>query len=124
MKSVICSFLILLLSGCTFLNVLDDGQGFCRSINYQKSIERALEKEVNLESPNGFIGQPYSRNNWDDYWNHRIFHMWNIGPESCGGTYIGPSGPELIELMFKRRNILGLPRIILEEKNSDKQIQT
>jgi hypothetical protein len=124
MKHLYINFISLILSGCSFANFLDDGHGLCRSINsdYPESIYRTLYDEGILKSPNGFLTQPYSRENWDNYWNSRIYYIWDISTQSCGGTWEGLSGPEIIKLMFDKRVSMGLPEIVIEERNRDKNL--
>jgi hypothetical protein len=113
-----------LLSGCSRINIVDDGRGLCRSINedYPESLYLVLEDEVNLKSPNGYLTEQYSRKNWNEYWNNRVFYMWDIGPDSCGGTYDGPVGPEIINLMLLRRKELGLHEIEWDGRNIGKEL--
>ena len=86
------------------------------------SIDRAIAQELRQEPPNGALTKPYSRSEWDKYWNHRIFYLWDLGPDDCEGTYEGPSGPELIRDALHKRRDLGLPDVRLEERNRAKDI--
>ena len=115
---------IVLLVGCSTANILRGQDDFCRQLNadYQESFQRAIQRELAKEPPNGALTQPYSRELWNDYWNDRIYHMWDIGPESCNGTWEGPSGPQMIEYMLARRKSLNLPEIEIEKRNADKRL--
>ena len=123
-KSVFIAGIFVFISGCSFINIFDDGHGLCRAIGDDEPARmyRSAERELKKESPNSYLTQPYSRENWDAHWNHRIFYMWDLGPDSCGGTYRGLSGPDLIRLMAKKRRELGLPEITLEDRNRDKEL--
>jgi hypothetical protein len=114
----------IILQGCSSLNIIDDGHGLCRSLGeeYPESLYTEAQREAKKEPPNGYLTQPYSRKSWDSYWNHRIFYMWDLGPKSCGGTYQGLLGPELINMLIAKRRELGLPEIALEERNSGKEL--
>ncbi len=125
MKSYVWSISLLFVSGCTLLNIVDDGYGLCRSINagYPESLYEELRSEARRDSPNGYLTQPYSRENWNKYWNNRVYYVWDIGPESCGGTYEGLSGPEIIRLMLRKRQSMQLPKIEWDERNSSKDFE-
>jgi len=83
-----------------------------------------VHDEASGERPSGFLTQPYSRENWDKYWNDRVYYMWDVGPESCGGTYVGPTGPELIATMLQERRRLQLPDIDYDDRNRDKNLSS
>ena len=116
--------ILLTLYGCSFINIIDDGQGLCRALGeqYPESLYAEVQREANKEPPNGYLTQPYSRKNWNSYWNHRIFYMWDLGSQSCGRTYEGLSGSKLVSLLIVKRRELGLPEIVLEERNSNKNL--
>jgi len=117
--------LSILIAGCSMLNTFRGPDDFCRQMSsgYPASLEDAIARESRKEPPNGALTQPYSRAQWDKYWNSRIYHMWDIGPESCNGTYEGPAGPVLIQNALDKRREIGLPKVNLESRNEDKDIQ-
>ena len=107
---------------CSFLNVLDDGHGLCREVlvNQAESLKADADFELEKGSPRGYASKPYSRESWDGFWNHMVFYNWDLGPDSCGGTYVGQAGPKIIEEVVLYRKSLGLPAINWEERNADK----
>jgi hypothetical protein len=82
--------------------------------------KQQADDEAKRESPNGWVTQPYSRENWDKHWNSVIYHVWKIGPGDCGGTYVGPYGPEIVRVIIDYRQQLGLPEVNLDASNLDK----
>ena len=85
-------------------------------------LDEAITRELRLEPPDGALSQGYSREAWDSYWNHRIYYVWSVGPDSCNGTYKGTIGPEMIRQAIHRRQEIGLPSINLESRNRDKSL--
>lgn len=116
---------VILLAGCSTANMLrSDNDGMCRYMSEQidPGLDEAITRELRQEPPQGALSQGYSREAWDAYWNHRIYHVWDIGPSSCNGTYKGPSGPEMIQRAILRRQEVGLPPINLEDRNRGKSL--
>ncbi|NZA27801.1 hypothetical protein H0E84_15590 [Luteimonas sp. SJ-92] len=114
-----------LLTSCSIANVFRSGNDdMCRYllVELDPHMEGAIARESRQEPPQGALTQGYSRGAWDAYWNHRIYHLWDVGPSSCNGTYEGPSGPEIIRRAVLRRQEVGLPSINLEERNRDKSL--
>lgn len=111
-----------LMSSCTFINVLDDGHGLCRSSlgNKMESLQADADYELERGSPRGYASQPYSREIWDAFWNNMVYYNWKIGPNSCGGTYDGRPGPEIVIDLVSYRRTLGLPEINWDERNDNK----
>lgn len=116
--------ILILLSGCSTLNILSGPDDFCRSMaaDMRPCLDDAIARELRQEPPQGALTKPYSRAEWDAYWNHRIYHLWSVGPDYCNGTYKGPPGPELIRYALQKRRALGLPDVRIEERNRDKEI--
>ena len=106
------------------MNLMSGPDDFCRSMTDDLSVglADAIDRELAKEPPNGALSKPYSRELWDKYWNHRIFHVWDVGPNSCNGTYTGSSGSELIRSTIEKRRSVGLPPIKIEERNSGKTL--
>jgi hypothetical protein len=119
------TLLVVLLTGCSTANMFRSGNDdACRHL-YQgidPGLDEAITRELRQEPPSGALSKGYSREAWDTYWNQRIFHVWSVGPDSCNGTYTGPSGPEMIRRAVLRREEVGLPTINLEERNRGKSL--
>ena len=114
--------LLYVLGGCSSINILDDGHGLCQSTSqeYPESAFQELERELRKEPPNGFMTQPYSEENWNAYWNSRLFYLYDLGPESCGGTYSGMGGPDVVAAILARRQELELPALTLDDRTREK----
>jgi hypothetical protein len=84
----------------------------------RQSIDQAIADEVKLASPNGYKTKPYSRADWDGYWNSRIYAAAGIGPDSCDGRYEGPDGQEFIQYIITERRARKLPEINVEPRNA------
>ncbi len=117
-------FITVFCAGCSTLNILKGQDDFCQFMlaDLSSGMEEAISRELSKEPPDGALTKPYSREEWDKYWNHRIYYVWDVGPNDCGGTYKGPSGPELIREAIKKRQEVGLPEVNLEPRNTDKQL--
>ena len=124
MKKSLFAISLAVLSGCSATNILQTQDGFCRSLyaDLPARFEEDIERELKKLPPNGALTKGYSRALWNEYWNVRIFNVWSIGPESCGGTYRGPSGSDLIRSALASRHNAGLPPVELEERNLGKQL--
>ena len=114
----------LLLAGCSSLNLYKSQDDYCLWMKEMLPghMDTAIKSEASKGSPNGALSQPYSREAWDEYWNDRIFYVWDVGPEDCGGMYQGPTGPKLIRDALEKRQKAGLPEVNLEPRNLDKDI--
>ena len=110
------------LCGCTALNVRAYQDASCRSdkAGLEPWHKEAADSEALRKSPNGWVTQPYSRENWDKYWNDVIYYVWTVGPTDCNGSYTGPYGPEIVGAVIDYRRRLGLPEINLDERNLNK----
>jgi hypothetical protein len=108
-------------SSCSALNILEGPDDFCLLMHsrLRSDFDEAISREISKEPPNGALTKPYSRQEWDKYWNHRIYNVWDIGQDDCGGKYRGPSGSELIREAIKKRRDADLPEIYLEPRNSE-----
>jgi hypothetical protein len=111
--------LFLFLCSCTH-----DFADYCRDqtaglVAWHKS---EADRELKHESPNGWYDKPYSRENWDKYWNNIIFHVSKVSPESCNNTYRGPSGTDMVQEILGYRRQLALPDVNLDERNRDKSL--
>jgi len=85
-----------------------------------QSLKADADFELNKGSPRGYATSPYSRENWDSFWNHMVFYNWELGSQSCGGTYVGRPGPEIIKDIVSYRKSLGLPANNWEKRNGEK----
>ena len=114
--------LVIGIAGCSTLNILASQDAYCRAQNEEliPLLKEAAESEAQRNSPNGWLSQPYSKENWDKYWNARIYHVWTIDQADCNGTYKGPYGPEIVQTIIAFRRNLALPEIQLEARNQDK----
>ncbi len=120
---VLLLFLLLSPCACSTLNILADQEAYCREQEaglVAWHTEQAATKEASQKPPNGWLTQPYSRENWNKYWNDVIFHVWKVDQTACSGTYEGPYGPEMVRAILDNRRQLGLPQVQLEERNRDK----
>lgn len=117
-------FVILVLVGGWISYLMSSPSRECRFFNsiLLPILLDSVGREVEKESPNGWVGQPFSQENWNRYWNDRVFYAWDVGPSDCDGTYVGPSGPEIMRMVFGERRARGLPDISLEERNVDKAV--
>ncbi len=113
----------LLMAGCGTQNICSGGNDFCLSMLEEIGplMNREIERELKMESPQGEITKPYSRKGWNRYWNNRIFHVYSIGEHSCNSKYRGPSGASILAEIMEKRRELGLPELIIEERNHEKQ---
>lgn len=115
-----------LLSACSlFVGVLaGNGADFCRTglADYPRNRDQDVDSELAKEPPNGALTQPFSTELWVKHWNHVIYYGWDIGPNSCSGTYRGPTGPEMLKVALQKRKVYGLPDIPLEERNRGKAV--
>ena len=117
--------LLLLLTGCSAVNMFRSGDDeMCRYLyeGIGAGLEEAISLELRQEPPQGALTQGYSREAWDAFWNNRIHHTWDIGPNSCNGTYKGPSGPEIVRNAINRRQAVGLPPVALDDANRGKSL--
>lgn len=107
------------IGGCSLLNTLEGQNDFCRSMlaEIPERLSEHVTRELRKESPNGALTKPYSRHIWNQYWNDRVFHVQKIGPQSCGGTYAGPPGEEIIENALTARREAGLPELVRKDRN-------
>jgi hypothetical protein len=79
--------------------------------SFADSIDRSIEQEANREPPNGYRTKPYSPEQWQDYWNRRIFHILSSElPES----YKGPSDKEFVVYIISERKKHDLPEITFD----------
>jgi len=113
----------LLVSGCASLSAaFDNTMCAIGTSGVPLNLENAIEREVAGGAPNGAFGQTPSRENWDRFWNDRIYSLWDSVPD-CGNAPRGPTGREAVLAALSRRSVLGLPDIELEERNRDKDLQ-
>ena len=114
-----------LLTSCGTANMLRNGNDdMCKFITEQigAGLDEAITRELRLETPEGALTKGYSREAWDSYWNNRIYYVWDLGPNTCNGTYKGIVGPEMIRQVILRRQEIGLPPINIEPRNHDKSL--
>jgi len=121
MRTILLALLIST-TGCSTLNLFASQDAHCRE---QKAelvpwFRKAAQSEARKSPPSGWATQPYSRENWDKYWNARIYHVWTISQTDCNSTYQGPYGPEIVRSIIQYRRELALPEINLEARNQDK----
>lgn len=81
------------------------------------SIDQAVQEELAHEPPQGYKTKSYDPAQWQDYWNSRIYYIYDVGPSSCHGKYKGPSGPESIAYILRERRAHGLPELAIEQRN-------
>ena len=86
----------------------------------QKSIDIAIEYERLGNSAPGYNTQSYSWENWNRYWNDRIFSIHKLGNEYKPEKHVGPSGQQYIQYIFQERAKYGLPKLDIEERNRGK----
>ncbi len=86
----------------------------------KQSIDRAIVSEVKKEPPNGHRTKSYSRELWNEYWNNRIFHVYEFEKKPSMKAYEGPSGEEFIRYIIEERRRRGLPELAIEERNKDR----
>jgi hypothetical protein len=123
MKAVWQASLLLLLSGCSVLNMFKGPDDYYRHYAagiIKEVIDKDIQEEVRRDVPNGYKTQPYSREVWNEYWNGRIATLYDIGKTDVDQAYRGPSGPEFIRYILDSRRANGLPELQIEECNRDK----
>jgi hypothetical protein len=111
----------LAMSACGVQNMARTSDQDCRDYfagEFKESIDRAVAEELAHEPPNGYKTKPYAPSQWQDYWNSRIYYIYNIGPNQCHGGYHGPTGPEFIAYIVQERRAHGLPDLVLEPRNA------
>ena len=114
--------LAVLACGCeTVSTAFDNGMCAIGTSGVPLNLENAVQREITGDGPNGSFGQTFSRENWDQYWNDRIYNLWDSVPD-CGRATRGPTGREAILAALARRTALGLPNIELESRNTDKDL--
>jgi hypothetical protein len=111
---------LIVLPGCSIVNIFKGPDDFSR--NYaagwiKVGIDKDVEDELIKASPNGYATKPYSLQIWNDYWNGRIYHLFDIGHNGPDKAYKGPSGPEWIRYIIDTRRAKGLPELEIEERN-------
>ena len=113
---------VLLTSGCTTLNMIGGSTAFCRAVyvDMGADLDAEVSRELRHEFPPGALARTNLEAEWNSYWNHRIYHVWDIGPASCDGTYKGPLGSDMIRHTLQMRHASGLPEVIVEERNLGK----
>ena len=115
--------LLVTLCGCTVRNMLPgNADAYCRSemaglVPWHKN---EADRELQQKSPNGWANQPYSRENWDKYWNNIVFHVGKVDKHSCAGAYDGPSGEDMVREILAYRARIGLPQVNWDERNIGK----
>jgi hypothetical protein len=116
--------LAIVASSCSFLGVLAGPDDFCRSMleDTPSLLDRDIEQELARKPPSGHLTESFSPELWNKAWNERIWGTWEIGPDSCNGSYAGPTGPEMIRAALSKRRAYGLPEVVLEERNADKPL--
>ena len=123
MKVLVAVIVALYMSSCSAANIVrgpDDYNENYYAADLRHSIDSAILAEKERKPPNGYLTQPYSRRSWNKYWNDRIFHIYELGSTHMPKGYQGPSGPELIEYILRKRAKYGLPPIELEERNNER----
>ena len=114
---------LLCFTGCSFLNTFkgeDDLQQNYAAGIIKSGIDKSVLEEVKHHSPNGYLTKPYSRKIWNDYWNSRIFTLYDLGHHDSEKAYRGPTGPEFIRYIIESRRANKLPELKIEERNRDK----
>jgi hypothetical protein len=122
-KSVFTLLALVLMTGCSTLNMFKGPDDYLRNFateNIKRGIDEAVQEEVRRDVPNGYKTQLYSRKAWNDYWNSRIYYLYDIGQTKEERAYRGPTGPEFIQYILQARRANGLPELQIEERNRDK----
>jgi uncharacterized protein YceK len=120
MRMVLVPLVALLCSSCSTFNLVTDPVKQCQAdtAGLVAWHQQQADKEALGKPPNGWLTQPYSRENWDLYWNDVVFHVGSVSPAHCSGTYRGPMGPEMVRALLAYRRSLGLPEVNFEELNA------
>jgi hypothetical protein len=84
------------------------------------TIDDAFALESTGKPPVGHSTKSYSRELWDEYWNNRIYYIFDLEKGEHRAAYEGPSGAEFIRHMIEERRERGLPEIQLEERNRER----
>ena len=118
------ALLAVALSGCTAAGLLAGARpgAFCNSMMASLPQDHAalITRELRKEPAPGWLTEPYSPAHWNELWNDVVFNTTDVGPDSCKGTYRGPSGRDMVRTIIARRREIGLPEIQLEARNQDK----
>jgi hypothetical protein len=122
-RTIIALIALPLLTGCTMLNAFKGPGDHWRNYmagDLKEGIDDSIQGEINKQLPNGYLRRQYSRAVWDEYWNWRIHHLYDIGTTEVDQAYRGPSGPEWIRYIITARRSHGLPELKIEPRNRDK----
>jgi hypothetical protein len=84
----------------------------------KQTIDQSIQEELAHEPPQGYKTKPYEPSQWQEYWNARIYYIFDTGPNDCHGKYHGPTGPEFIAYIIRERRSRHLPELILEPRNA------
>jgi hypothetical protein len=109
------------ISACTWLNFLHDDDYFYRHYYADElicSIDTAIEDELRRKSPNGYLTKPYSEENWQTYWNDRIYTL-GVKAEPLPATYRGPSTGQYAMYILQSRREFDLPELIPNERTTE-----
>ena len=115
--------LTVIISGCGVQNMFRTSADDCRDYMAEEliwTIDEAIKDEIAHNPPSGFKTKLYDPNQWSKYWNDRIYYIYDIGPDDCGGQYNGPTGSEFISYIIRERRNNGLSEIPLEPRNVGK----
>jgi hypothetical protein len=83
-------------------------------------IGRSIKDELAHLPPDGYKTKPYDPAQWQEYWNDRIYYIYDLGPSSCQGKYRGSTGSEFIAHILRERRANGLPELVIEARNKDR----
>ena len=86
----------------------------------KESIDSSIKNESAKGAARGFINRSYSEENWNKAWNSRIHSLYSLGKRKGQEAYQGPSGEEFIRYIIEERRRMGLPELIIEERNKDR----
>ena len=122
-KYIILLATLSMTSGCSIINMFKGPDDYYRHYfaeDLKDSIDNSIKNESEKDAPLGVSNGGYSEENWNKSWNKRIFHIYDIEKSPSMKAYQGPSGEEFIRYIIEERRRMGLPELILEERNKDR----
>jgi len=123
MRAVLILSCSLLFAGCSFLNIIKGPSDFWRNYaagEIKRGIDEAIQEEIRKDVPNGYKTKAYSREVWNEYWNSRIYDLYDLGQTPETKAYRGPSGPDFMRYILATRKTSGLPDLVIEERNRER----
>ena len=105
-----------LLAGCSWVNIFKGPDDYYRNWyagDLKDSIDSSIRHEKSKGAPPGFKDRMYSKKNWNESWNRRIYHILD---GDFPAAYVGPTQKEFVEYIISERRRLGLPELEFDEK--------